>query len=120
MNRYVIEGLLKDLVHRNKQIVYVAPTEADYRVVHEQLLDELHSYRWSYNLRRSTEDSIEFRGDGLLIFKAMTNPVLLQGLRADIYVIHGLRVLPFVNADRVQGAITRNAQANNAEIILLD
>lgn len=123
MNRYVIEGLLKDLVYRNKQIVFAAPAEADYQAIRDQMLDELHSYRWSYSLQRATEGLIEFRGGGRIDFTSMLSPFSLSGLRGrrpDVWVVHGLRSMSWAKADPAWEAIRRQAAGNNAEIIQLD
>ena len=120
MNRYVIQGLLGDLVYRKRQIIFTSGIAMARKSVHELLLDELHSYRWGYSLERMTEDSIEFRKGGRIFFVPF-EARLLEGQRADVWVVYEPNV-PLVKFDAAMAVIRRETQRTdpNAEIIRLD
>ena len=120
MNRYVIQGLLGDLVYRKRQIIFTSGIAMARRSVHELMLDELHSYRWGYSLERMTEDSIEFRKGGRIFFVPF-EARLLEGQRADVLAIYKPNV-PLVKFDAAMAVIRCEAQRTtpNAEIIRLD
>lgn len=123
MNRYVIEGLLKDLIYRNKQIIVASATYelGTYNIL-GPMKDEMHSYRWGYHIERAGKDFIETRGGGRADFVSLRGPRGLEGRRADIWVVYGRAAIPLVYLDPAMQAIQREAQRTdpNAEIILLD
>lgn len=121
-NRYVIDGLLEDLVSRNKDIIVVGPTldlvECN---IFRLLLNELQGNvgRWGYRIARITRSSgncrIETRAGKTLTVLTAGSPVRLEGSRADIWVVYRLRDWSRTH-DQLR-IIARNARYNNAEII---
>lgn len=123
MNRYVINGLLLDLVYGNKQIVVASATyELGTHNILGRMKDEMHSHRWSYHIQRAGQDSIEAWGGGRADFVSLRSPRGLEGRRADIWVVYGRADIPLAYLDPAMQAIQRNAQRTdpNAEIVLLD
>lgn len=127
MNRYVIEGLLRDLVSRNRLIVIATATPDLEDDIFEDMEHALRAKTGGYGYqiqkieRNASSRAIWARGSGGVIFLPLEGRQL-EGKRADVWAVAGARCLPMARRDPALAAIQRNAQRTdpNAEIILLD
>lgn len=130
-NRYVIEGLLRDLVFREKDIIVVGPTwDAVLTNIFDPAVDRLQGRTGTYGYRigrlsRSSGVVVTREGNSLRVLTAQA-PRSIEGSRADIWVPYQIRTLGSRDsvehgaAIRAHNAVVHEAQRNDAEIIHID